>query len=346
MALLINGRYLSRPVTGVERYSDMLVQVVAREWPDARILVPRNVRGISQVHRLEVVPTGIFRGHLWEQFSLPRAVGADDVLLSPANTGPLGVGRQAVVIHDLAVIHHPEWFDRRFAAWYSFLLPRLAKGAAGIISVSRTSADDILATFKIPGIKIHVVPPFTTTPAPRSYDHGMDGPYYLMVASRDPRKGLDRAWEWHTSFLNSKVKLVLVGRRGRNFRAQPPLVDLKSVIHLTDVDDERLAALYSGAIALLQPSRFEGFGLPILEALQHGCPVIASDLPVFREVFGDAIQYADIGANRTMIAPVMKVSDPEQRGTIIAKGREHAATFSMQRTSIALHRALDPLLNT
>lgn len=344
MALLINGRYLSRPVTGVERYSDMLMRVVAREWPEAQVLVPKNIGDIRHVHGLEVVRIGTLHGHAWEQLSLPRAIGPNDVLLCPANTGPLGVHRQAVVIHDLAVIHHPEWFDRRFATWYRFLLPKLAKKAASVISVSSTSADDIVHTFEIPRSKVSVVPPYSIPNVPTSTLHGIDAPYYLMVASPDPRKGHDRAMEWYASTSDPKVKLVIVGRESQMFRTMPT-ADLQNVVHLTNVDDERLAALYYGAVALLQPSRSEGFGLPILEALHHGCPVIASDIPVFREVFDDAVLYADIGANHTMTQALHPISDPIERKAIIAKGRDRAAAFTVARTSAALHKALDPLLN-
>ncbi|MBL7952699.1 MAG: glycosyltransferase family 4 protein [Flavobacteriales bacterium] len=348
MALLINGRYLTRPVTGVERYSDMLVRVVAREWPDSRILVPRNLKDFSHIHGLEVVPTGMFRGHMWEQLSLPRAVGPSDVLICPANTGPLRVKRQAVVIHDLAVIHHPEWFDRRFAAWYRFLLPRLAHNAARVITVSSTSAEDIMNTLKMPGSKVVVVPPFAIerTPLPHS---PIDGPFVLVVAGRDPRKGLNQIVAWYASLKNPDFKLVVVGRSQGPFPAfpisRPAAPKYRGIVYRTDADDEDLHALYSHAIALVNLSRMEGFGLPILEALEWGCPVIASDLPVFKKNFGGSLFYLS-GMNSDGLSAYMDgLRVPNRRAHFAMRGKLRAAQFTQERMAIALHQALDPLLN-
>jgi glycosyltransferase involved in cell wall biosynthesis len=337
VALLINGR--------VERYSDMLVRVIAKEWPGSRILVPRGHGIPEKVHGLDVIPVGSFQGHLWEQLSLPRAVGPKDMLISPANTGPWRLRQHVVVIHDLAVIHHPEWFDRRFAAWYTFLLPRLARNAARVITVSRTSAADITTTFGVPGSKVDVVPPYVLERTSAVAEHGIDPPYYLMVASRDPRKGHDRAVDWWSSFAKPPFKFVLVGRAGPAFKGMNT-TGLRDMLWLEDVDDARLSALYAGAIALLHPSRSEGFGLPVLEALAHGCPVIASDLPVLRESFGDAIIFAEIGGNSEMGAAMAILNEPEQRASTISRGSRKAAEFDMARTTTALHNALDPLLNT
>lgn len=344
MPLLINGRYLTRPVTGVERFSDMLVRVIAKEWPDSRILVPPGHDLPEKLHGLEVAVVGSLQGHLWEQLSLPRAVGPHDLLMSPANTGPLRVKHQAIVIHDLAVIHHPEWFDRRFAAWYKFLLPRLARNAARVITVSKTSADDIVTTFGIAGSKVAIVAPYVLERAAAVAEHGIDAPYYLMVASRDPRKGHDRALAWWSSFRKPQFNFVLVGRPGSAFSALRT-AGPQDVLWLDDVDDARLSELYKGALALIHPSRFEGFGLPVLEALAHGCPVIAAGLPVLRENFGDSINYAVIDGNREILAAMVLLNKPEQRAAIISRGLNKAAEFNIQRTTAALHQALDHLLN-
>ncbi len=343
MALVINGRFLTRPTTGVERYGHMLLQIIAKEWPDSRIILPARCAEDVDTHGLEVVRQNGLGGHAWEQLQLPRALRKDDLLLSPANTGPLRVRNQVVVVHDLAVIHHPEWFDRRFAHWYNFLLPRLTRRVARVVTVSPTSEADLLQTYALHEERVSLVSPFIPAPSSKATEHGLDAPYYLMVASRDPRKGYDRALEWYAHLSEPTVKLVIVGREGPAFNMPRP-IDLNGVVPLTNVDDERLSALYSGAIALLQPSRYEGFGLPVLEALHHGCPVIASDLPVFRALFGDALLYADIGANRTMIEPMSKLADPVERERIIATGRLRAASFSLERTTAELHNALDPLL--
>ncbi|MBK9764781.1 MAG: glycosyltransferase family 4 protein [Flavobacteriales bacterium] len=345
MGLVVNGRFLARPITGVERYGRMILEVIAREWPNARVIVPRSAPADVAAFGLELVRTNGIGGHAWEQLILPRYIGTNDILLSPANTGPLRVRQHAVVVHDLAVVHHPEWFDRRFAAWYNFLLPRLVRRATKVITVSARSAADIRQTYALKDGHVAVVPPFIATGTWGNVDPGIGSPYCLVVGSFDPRKGMDRAFEWYRSLNAPPFKLVCVGRAINSF-AQIDVPELDGMILLNDVDDDRLAALYKGAIALYQPSRFEGFGLPILEAMHHGCPVVASDLLVFRELFEDNILYAEIGGTPSMVDAMYRVSNGTEREQIIQRAARHAATYSLERTTKALHAALDPMLNT
>jgi len=345
MGWVVNGRFLGRPITGVERYGRMLLEVIAREWPNARVIVPRSAPSDLDVFGLELVRTNGIGGHAWEQLILPRYVGTNDLLLSPANTGPLRVRKQAVVVHDLAVVHHPEWFDRRFTTWYNFLLPRLTRRAAKVITVSEHSAMDLRQTYELREGHVSVVPPFIASGTRATVDLGIGVPYCLVVGSLDPRKGLERAFDWYRSLYKPQFKLVCVGRSNRSF-AQMDLPELDGVVLLNDVSDDKLIALYKGAIALYQPSRFEGFGLPILEAMHHGCPVIASDLPVFREVFSDNILYAEIGGTHSMMDAMVQITNGTEREWIIQKAAQHAAMYSLDRTTQALHHALDPLLNT
>lgn len=344
MDLVVNGRFLTRPITGVERYGRMILEVIAREWPNARVIVPRSAPADVDVFGLELVRTNGIGGHAWEQLTLPRYVGTNDLLLSPANTGPLRVRKHAVVVHDLAVVHHPEWFDRRFAAWYNFLLPRLIRRAAKVITVSEHSAAEIRQTYALKDEHVAVVPPFISPERVVTNDAGIGSPYCLVVGSLDPRKGLDRAFEWYRSIDKPSFKLVCVSRSVMSF-AHIDIPHLHGMVQLPDVDDDHLAALYHNAIALIQPSRFEGFGLPILEAMHHGCPVIASDLPVFREVFSDNILYAEIGGTPSMGNAVDRLTNRTERERIIQKAVLHAATYSLERTAKALHDALDPVLN-
>lgn len=344
MALLINGRFLTRPVTGVERYGHMLLRVIAEQWPTARILIPGRWQGPSEVHGLGTERVGGLGGHAWEQLQLPRAVGPSDLLLSPANTGPLRVRNQVVVIHDLAALQHPEWFDRRFAAWYGFLLPRLSRRVVRVITVSQVMGSAIEQRFSLDPDRVRVVAPCTMPLGEANRDIHVGGPYLLMVASQDPRKGYADALAWFSRFTDPLFQLVIVGRPGPAFRP----IDtrrLPGVIQLTNLPDAQLRTLYEGALALLQPSRYEGFGLPILEAMAHGCPVLATDLPVFRERFGEAIRYVELGSDRSMANALAEVRDPVQRAARIAAGSRKAAEYTLERTARELRLVLAPLLH-
>jgi glycosyltransferase involved in cell wall biosynthesis len=345
MTLVINGRFLARPVTGVERYGRLLLRVIAREWPDSRVVVPKSAPEELEAEGLEVVRLGNTSGHVWEQMELPRALSSADTLLSPANTGPLRAQRHVPVVHDLAFLHHPEWFNTRFATWYKLLIPRMLRRAESVITVSGTVRGELTRYYGVPGERTYVVPPYALpsllTP---SASTGLDRPYYLLVASLDPRKGIDRALNWYTGLRDPDFDLVIVGRPHRAF-APVDIPDHRGIRLLVDVDDDRLGALYKGAIALIQPSYYEGFGLPVLEAITTGCPVITAYLNVFTEQFGDAVLVADIGYTRNMMRAMVTVSDAAARADLISKGRQRALTFSEERTTAALHEALDAAIH-
>lgn len=345
MSLLINGRFLTRPVTGVERYGRSLLAVVAQQWPDARVIVPTYSGITGRIHGLAIVPYGRTRGHMWEQLELPRALEKGDVLLSPANTGPLNANDHVPVIHDLAFVHHPEWFNSRFATWYKLLTPRLARRSARVIAVSDTMRAELDRFFGLRTDQVAIVPPYVD---PELLNAPMliprNKPYYLVVSSLDPRKGLDRVINWFTGLQRPDFDLVIVGRPGRAFNTvEIPASDHISL--LDQVDDTQLANLYRNAIALVQASYYEGFGLPVLEALALGCPVIAAPLPVFEEQFGDAILTADIGYTRSMMRAMVRVNDPAERRALVERGRSRAAQFNAARTTDALRNVLAPLLD-
>lgn len=343
MALVVNGRFLSRPVTGVERFGRLLLSIIAQEWPSARVAVPARIAREVKVDGLDVLPVGRSRGHLWEQLELPRVLGRSDVLLSPANTGPLRARRHVPVVHDLAFLYHPEWFAPRFAQWYRMLIPRLVRRAERVITVSGVMRADLQRTFGLPDERLHVVPPYVPEHLLNADAHGgMDRPYVLFVGSLDPRKGIDDALAWYTSLKAPPMDLVLVGRSHRAF-ASSARPALPGVHWASDVDDARLAALYRGALALLHPSRYEGFGLPVLEALALGCPVIANDLPVLREQFGDLL-YTEIGPNAAMVRTIDLCTRSDSRAQLVLRGRAQAARFDRDRTAKALHHVLDPIL--
>lgn len=345
MALLINGRFLTRPITGVQRYGRCLLAVIAKQWPDARVIIPKaeGIHGIAP--DLEVQRAGVSKGHVWEQLELPRAVDAGDVLLSPANTGPVRVARHVAVIHDLAFLHHPEWFNKRFAWWYTQLIPRVAHRAAHVITVSGTMKNDVQDRLGIPAKRCSVVPPFVSAdPLGGNVAEMPSEAFTLCVASRDPRKGTDALAAWYSGQQDLNHTLVLAGRAHRAFKP-PTRTHSPMVSYVEDLDDSALFAHYRKTVALIQPSLYEGFGLPILEAMSVGCPVIANDLPVFREEFGDAPVFMDMRDPSTLSNALSLARDPSERARIIARGHLAAERFNQARTTSTLRAVLDPLLN-
>lgn len=343
MRLVINGRCLGRATSGVERYAVGLMGLALREWPDARVFVPRGTpipRGLPPAAFEEV---GTRRGQWWEQVELPAALTSGDVLLSPANTGPWRWRQQVVVVHDLAVWQHPGGFSLLFRWWYKVLLPRLVKRCVRIIAVSQTMASELTHHFALHPGKVMVVPPVPWQ-ALSDMPVGPDTagrPFLLAVGAHDARKGIDRLVEWYRTRSDRSFHLVLLRGAGRAFRSPSP-VQGPGIQVLGHVSDARLAELYRTALALVHPSAYEGFGLPVLEAMLAGCPVIATDLPALREGFAGAYVPVVPGDADSWESALVRVSDPVQRGRLIATGKTAAAKFAPARSRRALLEALHP----
>ena len=327
MALVLNGRCLHRPVTGVERYALQLHGALQRLGIPLRTLAPRTTTGVA--------------GHLWEQVLLPLRLHRGEVLLGPANTGPWLVRDQLLVVHDLAWLEHPAWFSGPFAAWYRLLLPALIPRVRGLLTVSRTMAEDLTRHFPATTGRVPVVPPAADLHrAPSVAPPGP--PLFLFVGPGDPRKDVG-TFQRAFALLRARhpgAQAVVVGDAGRVF-ARHERRHGPGETWTGRVNDAALHDLMDRATALVMPSRYEGFGLPILEALARGCPVIASDLPVFHDTFGEAPVRVPAGDAATL-ADAMNglIVDPQARTTRIGVGLARAARFSVAAQDAALQQAL------
>ncbi|HTP00508.1 MAG TPA: glycosyltransferase family 1 protein [Anaerolineales bacterium] len=324
--IVMNGRFEGRRLTGVERYASEVLRCL------------RPAVGVVKPAR----PMSGLRGHAWEQFVLPRRIANDDLLWSPANTGPLSVSRQIVTIHDLSVLDHPEWFASSFRLWYLFLLPRLARNARLVLTVSEHSRRSIKRKFGLPDEKVLAIPngvnlqqfhPTDTTAARAHY--GLSKPYALFVGSLDPRKNLDRllqAWVRLPEFKD--VELVIAGSRGRIFKPVQMPGYTRRIRFLGYVPDEDLPGLYSGALFFIMPSLFEGFGLTVLEAMACGAPVITSYASALPEAAGNAAIQVDPTSVEGM-AEAMRtlIVDEDLRRGLRQKGLDRASRFSWERSA-------------
>ncbi len=277
--LSVNLRTLGHFTTGVQRYLHGILPHLKNELLE--IKPHRSLQGIA--------------GHLWEQAILPWQLNGS-LLWSPGNTGPLGVGRQVITMHDASSLEHPEWFEPRFAAWYRFMLPRLAKKVRRIITVSeimkiRLASLLSISEDRVVAIPNGVEPQFNPAPSDAIADLrarlSLEEPFVLYVGSLEPRKNLPRLLEAWAQVDSAGFNLVVAGSVGHVFR-QTKLTHTNRVKLIGRVSDNDLPVLYSAAHAFVFPSVYEGFGLPPLEAMACGCPVLSSSSTSLPEVCGPA----------------------------------------------------------
>lgn len=328
--IAVNARFASRPITGVERYAHEVCRCL-----DDRILrlAPKKpLRGLA--------------GYIWEQAVLPVQAMYTDLLWSPANTGPLLFKRQVVTIHDLSTIDHPEWFTPAFSAWYGYLLPRLARNAVRVITISEFSRQRILDRFKLAEERVIAIPNGVDrgTFFPRDESqilstlkkYGLDRPYLLTVGSLEIRKNLLRlmqAWQELPSYHHT-LCMVVIGAAGPAFRTSAFEHISDSVKFLGYIPDSDLPALYSGALAFVFPSLYEGFGLPVLEAMACGTPVLASNSTSLPYILGDSGLLFDPQDVEAIARAIQQMIDSsELRRGFSLRGLRRAQNYTWEQTA-------------
>lgn len=342
--IVINGRFLTQGVTGVQRYARELVSAFdalleGRHDVCARLLTPSiDTRNIPPLRNIRHDVVGRFKGHLWEQIDLPRAVG-DAILFCPGNTAPirslLGSTRVVVTVHDLSYLYFPDAYSRGFKLLYNRLIPLVLRRADEIITVSRSERDAIVHHYpfadpRIVSIQNGGLPVGIAEQAPLT--QGIER--VLYVGSLSKRKNFP-------GMLKAAIKLAR--NRGTRFTfigslpvgLNATFTDIPSDVR--DYIDFRgqvndwgsLLDAYRTADCFLFPSFYEASPLPPIEAMGCGCPVIAGDIPSLRERCGDAALYcnpADVDAIVTAIETLLDA--PARRAALRVAGYEQARRYS------------------
>lgn len=327
MKIYANVRSISGRTTGVQRYG-------------------REI--LSRIENIIIVGEGKdsgITGHLWEQTVLPKLT-SDGLLWSPANTGPITVQNQVVTIHDVAALDHPEWFSSKFSAWYNFVLPRVAKKAKKIITVSEFSKSRIVEKCRVNPEKIYVTPlgvseRFGSSEFVASEEvlkkFGLSaGEYYLFVSSLEPRKNMARILEAWTTWEDrpDNIKLAFIGDTVDIFNNVNLTDDDDSIIFTGRVSDSELYSIYQNACAFLYVSLYEGFGLPVLESMAAGVPVIASNTTSIPEAAGNAALLVDPLSTHEISNAMKRIfEDVNLRKQLIDMGSKHVKMFSWQSTA-------------
>ena len=327
--IVVNGRFLSRRVTGVERYGRAILSLLGDSC------------------RVERTRWNGARGHAWEQFVLPAKLHSGSVLWSPANTGPLLIRDQALTLHDLSPLEHPGWFRREFAFWYRSFLPQLIRRVRLIFTSSEFVKRKIGQQY---GVKKVVVAPggvntFTFHPKAKQRVFDLPERYVLFLGSLQPRKNLKlllNAWNRIKTDLED-TWLIVAGEAGAVFRNEEYPV-IERVRFLGYVAEEALPGLYAHAACFVLPSHDEGFGLSALEAMACGSPVIVSNGGALLETVGEAGLVFNLStADGLREALAECLGNRRLRSILIEKGLERAKQFSWEKTAQIVRTSLDEL---
>jgi glycosyltransferase involved in cell wall biosynthesis len=302
---------------------------------------------------------------IYEQLFLPLQAKKHniDVLHSPGYTAPIATPcRSVVTIYDLNFLRHPEDFSRLSALTLKILVPMAAKRCDMIITLSKNSMRDIVAALDVAEKNVHVIYPAASESVSERKGsrvnqvrqrYGIRGKFILSVAASHPHKNLYRLVEaYHTLRKKHSIEhqLVLVGLEGRDHSRILSLIEELSlegeVVATGWIPGEHLALLYESADVSVLTSLYEGFGLPVLEAMKHGVPVVSSNVASLCEATGGATILVDPYKVPDIAAAIQQVLvDPVLRASLVERGYKQAQEFSWAETARQTLAAYGELVN-
>jgi len=353
--IAVNGAIIGDRPSGLGFFAMNLVRELSGMCEDLTVYTSAEIEGLKGVKRIPriVRPDRGVRGHalrmLWTQTELPRLLMRDsaDVLLNPLPEGPLGARVPMVtVVHDLTPLRFPAEHSRQ--QWnFRRLVPALLGRTRRIAADSEATKSDIVSFYSIDEAKISVVPAgyddavFTTdgeswSLPPEAAERFGVRRYILYVGNLRPHKNLHRLVRaFRDTWKEFETCLVIVGHGdARHAASLKSAAENAPILFIDYVASDILPSMYRGAAAFVFPSLWEGFGLPPLEAMACGTPVVLSEAPALVEVAGEAAEYFDPLCNEAIVRALRTVLGQDaRRNELREKGLQRAKLFSWQRTA-------------
>jgi glycosyltransferase involved in cell wall biosynthesis len=348
--IAINGRFLTQRSSGVQRFAAEVIKAIDR-LVDAdfaalkgriEILAPRAARDFP-LKNIPLRRVGHCTGYAWEQIEYPLH-GIGQLLLNLCMLGPLAARHQIVVVHDATVQALPNNFSPRFRAAYKFLIPRLCRRSDLVVTVSEFSRREIGRWY---GADVAAMPVcfeggdhITAVPADASVIDRLNlkgRKFFLSVGVDSANKNIKAVVKAFQQAELDDAVLVLTGARDPKVFGHLNVAGGDGVRAVGFVSDPDLRALYEHALALVFPSYYEGFGLPPLEAMTCGCPVIISEQPALMEICGDAALTCQADDTPTIARHMRALAgDPALRERLAKAGRARAKRFTWESAACSL----------
>lgn len=332
----VNGKWLAQSPSGTQRYASQVMEAVSRTPAASELLLVLPCDAVEPPWAGPIATVrSRFRGILFEQLALPW-IARGKHIISMAGPAPLLKRNQTVVMHDAMPFRHPHTFRRSFVAWYWLMYFVLSRTAKRVLTVSTFSQKELAQILRVPESRFGLAPCGSDHLSDHHSVAGVPHPSFepysfaLIVGNLAPHKNVEAAAQ---ALADAGLPVVIVGVAQQIFR-KTKVGNHPNLVFLGRVDDEHLSYLYATAGVLISPSRYEGFGIPIVEAARRGCPSVFALGSAMTEVAGDG----GLGFHRDDISECvsltkMVIGDQAFREQLSVRAELNAKRFTWARTA-------------
>lgn len=353
MTVFVNGRFLCQNLSGVQRFSSEILTALDRQISrdsalasavgSIVVLHPEGILRRPDWHRISLQKVGRTRGHIWEQGALYHA-SRDELLIGLGGSGPLRHKNQMLALHDANIWDIPDAFSSRYKLLHKAMRPILATRAKALLTVSRFSADALARHLNVPSDRFVIIPngsdhvlKFPTDATVLQRNGLRSDRYFLCVGNLSPNKNIESLIQAHSLAGPNVLPLVVAGGIASGVVAEGFRSNSR-IKMLGRVEDDALRSLYENAAGFIFPSLYEGFGIPPLEAMQLGTPVLASNTTAMPEVLGQAAMFFDPRSVDDMAKQLLEFSrlSTSEKQSFVVRGRETSAKFTWEKSAALL----------